>query len=119
MAWSRFTAPAGGPSASLSSLVVEIGTNAQASVTATANFVAGTYSVTASTTGAPTPASFHLTNTPALLTGVSVSWGTAGTDALSLAASSSGGPILPAGRKTDLPWLGIDQLTVTLSTAAP
>jgi hypothetical protein len=48
--------------------------------------------------------------------GLGVSWGTAGTAALTTAAD--GLRLLPAGRSTDLPWLGINQLQITLSQAA-
>ncbi len=58
-----FSAPAGGASASLSTTnPVTIGSNGQASVTATANAIGGQYTVSASTAGAAAPASFVLTN---------------------------------------------------------
>jgi len=58
-----FSAPASGPSGSLSTTSpVTIGSNGQASVTATANAIGGQYTVSASTAGAATPASFVLTN---------------------------------------------------------
>ena len=58
-----FSAPATGASAVLSSTSpVTIGADGQASVTATANDETGTYQVTASTSGAATPAEFALTN---------------------------------------------------------
>jgi hypothetical protein len=47
---------------------------------------------------------------PATVTGVSVNWGTAGTYAL-----TAGSSLLPAGRSTDVPWLGITSFTITLS----
>jgi hypothetical protein len=112
-----FVAPSSGASASLGATTVVIGSNGQASTTATANSVAGSYTVAVTTAGATAPAILQLNNT-AGLTGFSVSWGSSGTDALNLPATS-GGLILPAGRQTDLPWLGIDQFTLTLNTAAP
>ena len=58
-----FSAPASGASANLStSSPVTIGSNGQASVTATANAIGGQYTVSASTAGAAAPASFVLTN---------------------------------------------------------
>ena len=49
---------------------------------------------------------------PALVVGASVSWGTQ-TDALQTAAD--GLRLLPAGRKTDLPWLNINELQLTFN----
>ena len=58
-----FSAPSSGASASLSTTSpVTIGSNGQASVTATANITGGQYTVSASTAGAAAPASFVLTN---------------------------------------------------------
>ncbi len=48
------------------------GTNGQASVTATASTIAGSYTVTASVSGVATPASFSLTNTPGAAASVAV-----------------------------------------------
>ena len=106
-----------GASATLGSATATIDATGTASVSATANFVAGSYTAFASDAEVATPSSFALTNTPASLAGFAVSWGTAGNAALNLPASA-GGLILPAGRKTDLPWLGIDQFTLTLNTPA-
>jgi protocatechuate 3,4-dioxygenase beta subunit len=58
----NFAAPGSGASASLPSTAVTDGSGV-ASVTATANTIAGSYSVTASVVGVVTPASFSLTNT--------------------------------------------------------
>ena len=58
-----FSAPASGASASLSPAnPVTIAADGTASVTATANGVAGSYEVTATTAGATSPAVFELTN---------------------------------------------------------
>src|SRR5208337_2619199 len=63
-----FSAPASGASAILSSSSpVTIGSNDQASVTATANAIGGQYTVSASTAGAAVPASFVLTNQTTLV----------------------------------------------------
>ena len=58
-----FAAPAGGASATLSSPTAITDTEGEAFVFATANSTAGSYSVTATTTGVATPATFSLTNT--------------------------------------------------------
>lgn len=52
----------------------------------------------------------------ATVTGVSVGWGTSGSAALVTAAD--GVRLLAAGRSTDINWLGINRLTITLSHAA-
>jgi hypothetical protein len=52
---------------------------------------------------------------PAATDSVSVSWGTVGTAQLYTAAD--GLRLLPAGRNTDLPWYGIQQLQITLGQA--
>ncbi len=57
-----FNAPPSSASANLSADMVTIGTNSQASITATANSAAGDYVVTASATGVATTATFSLTN---------------------------------------------------------
>ncbi|MBM3736087.1 MAG: hypothetical protein FJW39_09900, partial [Acidobacteria bacterium] len=58
-----FTPPNSGASATLSSPTANTNAQGFASVTATANSVAGTYNVTASASGVATPATFALTNT--------------------------------------------------------
>ncbi len=60
----NFAAPAAGAGAVLSSASAVTDANGLASVTATANAVAGGYTVTASVDGVATPASFALENTP-------------------------------------------------------
>ncbi len=50
---------------------------------------------------------------PGSVTGVSVDWGTDGNAALQTAAD--GLRLLPAGRNTDLPWLGIDELQISFN----
>ena len=57
-----FAAPASGASTSPSVATAATGSNGIASLTATANTIAGTYSVLASVSGVATPASFTLTN---------------------------------------------------------
>jgi Dockerin type I domain len=46
---------------------------------------------------------------------VSVSWGTSDSDTLQTA--SDGLRLLPAGRNNDMPWLGIDKMSITLAQA--
>jgi hypothetical protein len=60
-----FSAPASGVSCALSATTAITNASGNASVTCTANSTTGSYSVTASTSGAVTPASFSLTNTAA------------------------------------------------------
>jgi hypothetical protein len=45
--------------------------------------------------------------------GVSVAWGSAGSSPLQTA--TDGTRLLPAGRNTDVPWAGINRITITLS----
>jgi hypothetical protein len=89
----------GGASASLSAHTGIIGAGGLASVTATANGTVGSYTVTASAYGVATPAVFALTN-------------------LASATAAAGIHLLPVGRHTDLPWLGITRLRITLGAAA-
>ncbi len=93
-------------------------TAAYLAVTATwPNGIAGSYKVRATTAGATAPATFSLTNQAlATLTGVTVKWGIARADALVVPALA-GGTLLPAGRQTDVPWLGINQFVITLIAA--
>ncbi len=50
---------------------------------------------------------------PAMVTAVTVEWGRAGYAALQTA--DDGLRLLPAGRNTDLPWLGINELLITFN----
>ena len=47
---------------------------------------------------------------------VAVDWGT---QTAALQTASDGLRLLPAGRNTDMPWLGINQVLITLAQAAP
>ena len=53
---------------------------------------------------------------PADVTAVSVSWGTVGSASLQTAADQI--RLLPGGRSTDMPWLGINKINISLSQAA-
>ncbi len=50
-----------------------------------------------------------------VVVGTSVTWGT---QTATLETALDGVRLLPAGRNTDMPWLGIDKIAVTLSQAA-
>ena len=62
-----FTAPGSGASATLSGSLATLSATGTATVTAAANNIAGSYSVSATATGITIPASFSLTNLPATL----------------------------------------------------
>jgi len=62
----NFAVPGSGASATLSAGSAVTNGSGLASVTATANATAGSYSVTASVVGVLTPATFNLTNTTTL-----------------------------------------------------
>jgi hypothetical protein len=68
--------------------------------------------------GSTTSAAALLTVAQATVTGVSVSWGSNGNSG-PLVTQADGIRLLPVGRKADLPWLDIDQLTITLSALVP
>jgi hypothetical protein len=59
---------------------------------------------------------FALTNLASAVsvTGVSVGWGT---QAAPLVTAADGIRLLPAGRKTDMPWLGVNKVAITLGQA--
>src|SRR6185312_14382496 len=87
-----FAAPASGASASFpSGATVTTGLNGQASAAVTANTVAGNYSVTATATGASTPASFSLSNL-AQTTGLNIS--VTSTSSSATVASTFSSPLL-------------------------
>jgi hypothetical protein len=65
-------------------------------------------------TSAAATVSLTVQNVAATVSGtVGVSWGTAGT--ATLQTNADGLRLLPAGRTTDLPWLGINKVSITLS----
>ncbi|WP_165232543.1 choice-of-anchor Q domain-containing protein [Aquisphaera insulae] len=102
--------PSGGASATLSASSSVI-SGGEAVVTATANGVAGSYTVSASASGA-SGVLFSLQNAKASIVATSVAWGTGGTAELVTAAD--GLRLLPTGRKTDIPWYGLKVFTLTL-----
>ena len=71
-----FAAPGSGASATLGASTATTSASGQASVSATANLVAGTYSVSASVSGVATAASFTLTNTAGTPASIAASAGT-------------------------------------------
>ena len=101
--------PSGGASAKPSAGTATIGAGGLARVTAVANGTAGSYTASTSARGVATPAVFALLNLAhaVSVTAVSVGWGT---QTAALQTAADGIRLLPAGRKTDLPWLGIDRL---------
>jgi hypothetical protein len=111
------TPSGGGASASLSAGSATIGAGGLSSVAATANAVVGSYSATASAIGAATPAVFALTNLAhaVSVTTVAAQWGT---QSVALVTAPDGIRLLPSGRTTDLPWLGIQHVQIILSQAA-
>ena len=71
----NFSAPGSGATATVNSNPATTNSSGVASVTCTANVVAGSYSVTATAAGVSTPTSFSLTNTPGAPASVTVSSG--------------------------------------------
>jgi hypothetical protein len=69
---------------------------------------AATFQVLANSTPPPS-------NVPAALVAVSVGWGQ---ETAPLYTAADGLTLLPVGRRNDLPWLGIDQIQITLSGPA-
>jgi hypothetical protein len=111
------TPSGGGASASLSAGSATIGAGGLSSVAATANGVVGSYSATVSAIGVATPAVFTLTNLAhaVSVTTVAAGWGT---QSVALVTAPDGIRLLPSGRTTDLPWLGIQHVQIILSQAA-
>jgi hypothetical protein len=107
----------GGAAASLSASTATVGAGGLASLTATANGTVGSYTVTTSARGVAKPAVFALSNlaSATTVTAVTAGWGT---QTVALQTAADGIRLLPAGRNTDLPWLGINTLKITLGTAA-
>ncbi len=68
-------------------------------------------------TGSPATVTLSVSHLSATISGnVGIAWGTSGTTTLQ--TNGDGLRLLPAGRKTDLPWLGINKLNITLDRAA-
>jgi Bacterial Ig domain/Dockerin type I domain len=68
-------------------------------------------------TSSPATVTLNVSQNIATVSGnVGITWGTAGTTTLQ--TNADGLRLLPAGRGTDLPWLGINKLSITLSQAA-
>jgi hypothetical protein len=73
----------------------------------------GTDQVKVSSGSASTTANVTVLQVPATIGAVSVDWGSLSSS--TLATASDGLRLLPSGRTTDLPWLGIDQVVINLS----
>jgi hypothetical protein len=71
----------------------------------------GSATITAASGGVS--GSTSLTVNPATVSSVSVAWGTAGSAPLVTASDEI--RLLPAGRNTDLPWLGINRIGISLN----
>ena len=68
-------------------------------------------------TSAQATVSIAVSSTIATVSGtVGITWGTAGSATLQT-SNTDGLRLLPTGRNTDLPWLGIDTISITLSQA--
>jgi hypothetical protein len=86
------------------------------SFTSTGPFTVQVWSVVNGVAGVVTSSQVTISAVTVTVTGESVAWGAAGSVALQTA--SDGLRLLPAGRKTDLPWVGISRIGITLSGAA-
>ena len=84
-----FVVPSSGPTATLSSLTATTNASGVASVTATANALAGSYPVTATVAGVTTTLTFNLTNTAGAPSTVSVSGGSAQTTSVTTAFATA------------------------------
>jgi hypothetical protein len=91
--------PSSGASAQLSAEDVTIGSNGVASVIATANAAAGSYTVTASATGAAGSLDFDLTNNliPLSFSGLTAQDITYGTASVTIAGTLADGSLIPKG----------------------
>jgi Dockerin type I domain/Right handed beta helix region/Immunoglobulin I-set domain len=67
--------------------------------------------------GSTTSAAALITLAQATVTGVSVGWGSFG-DSGPLVTQADGVRLLPVGRNTDLPWLDVQELSITFSAVA-
>ncbi len=94
-----FAVPSSGASAQLSAKDVTIGSNGVASVTASANATAGSYTVTASATGVAGSIDFDLTNNliPLTFSGLTAQDITYGTPTVTIAGTLADGPLNPGG----------------------
>ena len=84
-----FAPPASTATATLSSLTATTNASGIASVTATANGAVGTYNVTASVVGVPTPATFALSNTAGTPSSVAISGGSVQTTVVTTAFTNA------------------------------
>jgi predicted outer membrane repeat protein len=134
----KFTVPSSGAGAVLSPSMATLDANGHGGVKATANAVAGSYTVAASAGGANAPAHFSLTNNPGAAAPFSLSapaieeagtaftltvraldaFGNAATPYLGTVHLTSTDPlaVLPGNHKFVAPDKGVDTFTVTLNT---
>ncbi len=105
-----FTAPSDGASATLSAATATIGTDGQASVSATANGTAGDYAVTVLAAGAMSPASFILTNLiQPVFSGLSDQTITYGTASVDVTGTLAAGSQVPTGDAVAITLDGVTQ----------
>jgi hypothetical protein len=106
-----------GAAASLSAGSAAVGAGGLSSVTAVANGTVGSYDVSVSALGVATPPVFTLSNlaNAVNVTAVTAGWGT---HTVALETAADGIRLLPWGRSSDLPWLGIQRVQITVATAA-
>ena len=105
-----FTAPPSGASATLSGSPATISANGEASVTAAANSIVGTYTVSATASGITTPASFSLTNvwvpTFSALTSPTIVYGTS---TITLTGHLGSGTAYPTGSNVSIMLISVTQ----------
>src|SRR5439155_11939792 len=76
---------------------------------------AGTSTISATLTGVTGSTVLTVTSSSASVSGVSALWGT---QSAVLQTATDGIRLLPAGRNVDLPWFGVNRLSLSLSQAA-
>ena len=119
-----FTAPASGPSANLSATSATIGSDGVASVTATANSLPGSYTVTASAGGNNATADFALTNTNTgslialTFSGISDPSITYGTASVTVSGTLANGSQAPVGESVAVTLGGVQQSATIGSSGA-
>jgi hypothetical protein len=115
-----FAAPSSGATATLSGATAKIGSNGVASVKATANNTAGTYSVTASAEGAAAPASFTLTNIvyQPVFSGLTNHTIIYGTSSVTVSGTIAAGTHVPTGDDVSVTLNGVAQQALIGATGS-